>query len=75
MNNLHLDIKVSMQQLVEIVKQLSPQEKAMLSSAMWDDSADIPQEHQRMVAERIEEYNQNPSGMLNWDDASQLLKP
>jgi hypothetical protein len=75
MNSLHLNINLSFQQLVEVVKQLSPSEKLKLNDVIWDESMDIPTEHQKLVLSRIQKSKANPSRMLDWDEASKTLKP
>ncbi|MBX7225048.1 MAG: addiction module protein [Chitinophagales bacterium] len=75
MNNLHVNINLSFQQLVEVVKQLSPSEKLKLNDVIWDESAEIPAEHQKLVLDRIKVRKANPSRMLDWDEASKTLKP
>lgn len=75
MENLHLNINLSIQQLVDVVKQLSPDEKLILNEAIWSEGMDIPQEHQELVMDRIKNARQNPDTMLDWDEASKKLKP
>jgi hypothetical protein len=75
MKNLHLNINLSIQQLVDVVKQLSPDEKLILNEAIWSEGMEIPQEHQNLVMDRIKKARQNPDRMLDWDDASKKLKP
>lgn len=75
MENLHVNINLSIQQLVDVVKQLSPYEKLILNEAIWSEGMEIPQEHQTLVTDRIKNARQNPDRMLDWDDASKRLKP
>lgn len=75
MENLYVNINLSIQQLVDVVKQLSPDEKLILNEAIWSEDMDIPQEHQKLVRDRIKSARQNPDRMLDWDDASKKLKP
>lgn len=75
MENLHLNINLSIQQLVDVVKQLSPDEKLILNEAIWSEGIDIPQEHQDLVMDRIKKARRNPDRMLIWDAASKKLKP
>lgn len=74
MNSLHLNINLSFQQLIEIVKQLSLAEKLELNDAIWNESTDIPMEHQKLVLDRIKRSKNNPSRMLDWDIVSKSLK-
>jgi hypothetical protein len=74
MNSLHLNINLGFQQLVDVVRQLSPDEKLKLSDIIWDENTAIPEEHQKLVLERIQKAKQNPDRMLEWDVASKKLK-
>ena len=73
--NLHLNINLNIEQLVEVVKQLSPDDKLILNEAIWSEDMDIPQEHQKLVQDRIENARKNPERMLDWDKASEKLEP
>jgi hypothetical protein len=75
MESLHLNLNLSFQQLVDVVKQLSPDEKLKLNEAIWSENMDIPMEHQKLVLDRIQRAHQNPDRMLDWDKASKKLKP
>ncbi len=75
MESIHLNINLSFQQLVDVVKQLSPDEKLKLNEVIWSENMDIPIEHQRLVLDRIEKVKQNPERMLDWTEASKKLKP
>jgi len=75
MNHIHFNVNVNFQQLVEAVKQLSPDEKIKLNEAIWDENMMIPKEHQTLVLDRIKKAKRNPSRMLDWDEASKTLKP
>jgi hypothetical protein len=75
MNSIHLNVNLSFQQLVDVVKQLSPSEKLKLNDVIWNESMDIPMEHQKLVLDRIKKSKANPSRMLDWDEASKTLKP
>lgn len=74
MDSLHLNVNLNFQQLLEIVKQLSPSEKLELNDFIWNSSMDIPMEHQKLVLDRIQKSKVNPDRMLDWDEASKDLK-
>jgi hypothetical protein len=74
MNSLQLNVSVDFQQLLEVVKQLSPLEKLKLNEFIWNENIDIPIEHQKLVLGRIKKSKANPSRMLDWDVASKTLK-
>ena len=70
--HVQLNISLSFKQVVEIVKQLSPSEKQMLSEVLWteqdiNDSV-IPEEHKQIVRERIKKYENSPDSYLSWED-------
>jgi hypothetical protein len=46
-----------------------------LNEAIWDDDMEIPEEHQKLVLQRIKKARQNPNRMLPWDKAIKMLKP
>ncbi len=75
MNSINLNIDLSFAQLVEAVKQLSPTEKLLLNDVLWNESMEIPAEHQSMVLNRIQKAKQNPDRLVDWDEASKRLKP
>ena len=74
MDSLQLNVSLNFQQLLEVVKQLSPIEKIKLNEFIWNGNIDIPMEHQRLVMERIHKSKTQPQRMLDWDKASKTLK-
>jgi hypothetical protein len=74
MNSLQLNVSLHFQQLLEVVKQLSPSEKMKLNEFIWNENIDIPIEHQELVSDRIQKSRLKPSRMLDWDKASKTLK-
>ena len=74
MNTVKVNIDLSFNQLVDAVKQLSPEEKLMLNDVLWDESMKIPAEHQALVVGRIKKAKNNPDRLVDWDKASNLLK-
>jgi hypothetical protein len=74
MDGLQLNINLSFQQLLEVVKQLSPSEKLQLNDVIWDEASEIPAEHQKIVLERKQKSKLNPSRMLDWEIALKKLK-
>ncbi len=75
MNSLQLNVNLNFQQLLEVVKQLSPAEKVKLNEFIWNENFDIPVEHQKIVLGRIKKSKANPSRLLDWDEASKILNP
>ena len=74
MDSLQLNINLSFQQLLEVVKQLSPAEKLQLNDPIWDEASEIPVEHQKIVLERKQKSKTDPSRMLDWEVALKKLK-
>lgn len=72
-----LDLKINLdfKQLTSIVKQLNSSEKMKLNEVIWDDGMEIPEEHQKLVLQRIKKARQNPNRMLPWGKAIKMLKP
>ena len=75
MSNVHVKIDLSFQQLTDIVKQLSPSEKLKLSDVIWDEKMEVPEEHRKLVMQRMKKSRQNPERMIDWNKASKTLKP
>lgn len=75
MNNIHVQVNLNFQQLLEAVRQLSPNEKLKLNDAMWDESMPIPEEHKTLVMDRMKKIKKNPERLLNWNTASKTLNP
>ena len=74
MNTVNLNIDLSFKQLADAVKQLSPEEKLMLNDVLWDESIEIPAEHQTLVLGRIQKSKKNRDRLIDWDKASKTLK-
>lgn len=74
MNTIQLNIDLNFQQLIKIVKQLSPSEKLKLNEVIWDESMDIPIEQRQLVLSRMQKAKENPNRMLDWDDALKTIK-
>ena len=70
--HIQLSIPLSFQQVVEIVKQLSPSEKQQLSELLWTEQnlgdITIPEEQKQIVRERIKKYETTPNAYLSWDE-------
>lgn len=74
MNTHQLNIDLNFQQLIKIVKQLSPSEKLKLNAVIWDETMEIPLEQQKLVLSRKKKSKINPDRMLDWTEASKKLK-
>jgi len=67
-----LNIPLSFEQVLEIVKQLPPSEKQQLSEVLWTEQIIndiiIPEEHKQIVRERIKKYENSPDSYLSLND-------
>ncbi|MBI1769952.1 MAG: addiction module protein [Bacteroidetes bacterium] len=75
METLDVKINLNLKQLTSIVKQLSPSDKLKINEAIWDEKMEIPEEHKKLVMERVKKSRQNPSRMLDWEKAAKTLRP
>jgi hypothetical protein len=73
METVKLNIDLSVNQLIEAVKQLSPKDRLKINDAIWNANIEIPVEHQRIVLDRIAKTKTNPERLLDWDEVSQSL--
>ncbi|MEO8255081.1 MAG: addiction module protein [Flavobacterium sp.] len=64
---------MSVSQLIEAVKQLSPKDRLKVSDAIWNDDMTIPVEHQKIVLDRMAKAKENPKRLLDWDEVSNTL--
>lgn len=79
MNSQHikLNVPLSFNQVLDIVRQLTPMEKIELKEMLKNELQeidDIPEEHKNIVRERLKASQENPSRLLNWDEAKRKLK-
>lgn len=80
MNTQHIQLKVplSVDQLIDIVRQLSPKEKQKLSSILWDETREeeifIPEDHKKIVSKRLKRMEESPETSLSWEDIEGKLK-
>ena len=63
-------VHLSLKQLIQAVKQLSPSEKLALIEMIWKDDMLIPMAHQDLVNERIKRAKANSIEPLDWDEVS-----
>ncbi len=80
MNTQHIQLKVplSVDQLIDIVRQLSPKEKQKLSGVLWEETREeevfIPEDHKKIVRQRLKRMNERPETSLNWEDIERKMK-
>jgi hypothetical protein len=68
MDNLNLKIDINFEQLLEVVKQLTSEEKLKLNERIWIEDFEIPSEHQELVLGRITKSKADKSRLLDWKD-------
>ena len=73
METIKLNIDLSVNQLIEAVKQLSPKDRLKVNDAIWNEDMEIPVEHQRIVLDRMTKAKANPERLLDWDEVSKTL--
>lgn len=69
-----ISVELSLDQLKDVVKQLSPDEKLELNDALWNDNILIPEEHKVLVRERIKLAKEDPGRMLDWETVSKTIR-
>jgi hypothetical protein len=80
MNTQHikLNVPLNFNQVVDIVRQLSPKEKQQLSEVLWTETdladIEIPEEHKAIVRQRIKKYENSPESYFTWDDIERKMK-
>ena len=73
METIKSNVNLSVSQLIEAVKQLSPKDRLKVNDAIWNEDIEIPVEHQKIVLERMAKAKANPERLLNWDEVSKTL--
>ena len=73
MRNFHIELSLDFNQVLDILRQLSPAEKMQLNEFIWEEDTEVPLEHQQIVIDRLEERRINPSVMLDWEIVSKTL--
>jgi hypothetical protein len=73
-HNISLNILLKFNQVVDIVKQLSPQDKNKLIKVLESEQEiDIPEKHKDIVRQRISASDVDPTRLLNWDEVKQRI--
>jgi hypothetical protein len=70
-------LPLNFKQIFELVKQLPNKEKQQLLGLLHQEREDnviIPEEHKKLVRQRIKKYTQHPEELINWDTAKKSLK-
>ncbi len=64
-------------QLFELVKQLPAKEKQQLIDLLkqeQEENIPIPEEHKKLVRQRIKHYKKHPEELVDWETAKKKLK-
>jgi hypothetical protein len=76
--HIQLNVPLSFNQLIDIIRQLSPKEKQQLSSVLWDETREedivIPEEHKKIVSQRLKRMEEHPETCLSWEDIERKIK-
>jgi hypothetical protein len=76
--HIQLNVPLSFNQLIDVVRQLSPKEKVQLSGVLWDETQDeeiiIPEEHKQIVRQRLKRMEEQPESCLTWEDIEHKIK-
>jgi hypothetical protein len=76
--HINLNVPLTFNQVVDIVRQLSPKEKLKLKEMLLEsqdiDEYDIPEEHKNIVRQRMKASQDDPSRLLKWEEAKRKLK-
>jgi hypothetical protein len=74
-HNINLNIPLNFNQVVDIVKQLTPKEKTKLKEVLESEQEiDIPEKHKNIVRQRMKASEADPSRLLNWNEVKHKIK-
>jgi len=73
-----INVPLSLNQIIDIVRQLSPKEKMQLSGVLWDETDEteinIPEEHKQIVEQRLRRMEDQPESCLTWEDLERKIR-
>ena len=76
--HIQLNVPLSFNQLIEIVRQLAPKEKQKLSIVLGDETKeaeiDINEGHKKIVRQRIKRMEEQQADSLSWEDIERKIK-
>ena len=76
--NIQLNVPLSFNQLIDVIRQLSPKEKLQLIGVLWDETQNqeisIPEEHKQIVRQRLKSMEEQPESCLTWEDIERKIK-
>jgi hypothetical protein len=56
MDSLSVNINMSFQQIIDMIKQLSPSEKLKINDVLWSGNTEIPDEQKNIVVSLMDAY-------------------
>ena len=69
---IQLNIPLNFDQLLELVKQLSPKEKLKLGGMIWnetdEENIEVSAVQKKIVHERLQLMNNNPADCKSWEE-------
>jgi hypothetical protein len=73
--NAQLNINIGLQEIVDLVKQLTAEEKGQLFHLLEEEQYlnDIPEKHRMLVRERIKKSSENPERMVDEKTAVRFI--
>ncbi len=75
--SIQIKVPLSFNQVVDIVRQLSPAERTILKEVLKEtddiDKHPIPEDHKNIVRQRMKASEEDPSRLLNWDEVKNKL--
>jgi hypothetical protein len=73
--SVQLHVPLSFNQVVDIVRQLSPNDrKKLIEETIISDDLVISEKHKDIVRQRIKASEVNPERLLNWDEAKHKIR-
>ena len=74
-HNINLNIPLNFNQVVDIVRQLSPQEKTKLKIVLESEQEiDLSEDQKSIVRQRIKISESDPLRLLDWDKVKHNIK-
>ena len=75
--SIQLNVPLNFNQLLNLVKQLSPKEKLKLESLIWNETEtidiEIPDVQKQIVSERLQKMNKDSAACKSWEEIERNL--
>ena len=74
-NTSNIALPISSEQIFSLAKQLPSKDKRQLIHLLEQEQyiGDIPEEHKKLVRNRIKKYNKNPELLINESEALKMI--